>query len=222
MARQYTSPILLPAAPSTGLHAATKQYVDDGDSATAAAAAPLVHTHTEANVTSLVSDLAGKQPLDSDLTTIAALTPGAGNVMAADGSGWVSKSYTALKTSLALTEADVSGLTTDLAALARTVTTITHASSVTPDALSGNAVAYVWTMTGSATIVAPINPVQMQIIRVAFLASGGAWVLTFSGFVGSTDFSTAAITMTSGKWLTMSFQYLSAIGWQIVGRVTSL
>lgn len=47
------------------------------------------------------------QPLDGDLTTIAAITSGTGNVMAADGSGWVAKSYTALKTALVLVAADV-------------------------------------------------------------------------------------------------------------------
>lgn len=51
--------------------------------------------------------LNAKQGLDSDLTTIAALTPGSGNVMAADGSGWVSKTYASLKTALSLTKTDV-------------------------------------------------------------------------------------------------------------------
>lgn len=91
------------------------------------------------------------QPLDGDLTTIAAITSGTGNVMAADGSGWVAKSYTALKTALALVAADV-GLgnvdntsnTTERAA-ARTLTnaritkrigTTTTSSSLTIDSNS--------------------------------------------------------------------------------------
>jgi hypothetical protein len=64
-------------------------------------------TVAESQVTSLVTHLAAKQPLDSDLTGIAALTPGSGNVMAADGSGWISKTYAALKTALGLTKSDV-------------------------------------------------------------------------------------------------------------------
>ncbi|HEX4395447.1 MAG TPA: hypothetical protein VH084_28535 [Mycobacterium sp.] len=64
-------------------------------------------TVAESQVTSLTTHLAAKQPLDSDLTTIAGLTPGSGNVMAADGSGWISKTYAALKTALGLTKSDV-------------------------------------------------------------------------------------------------------------------
>ena len=50
---------------------------------------------------------ATKQPLDADLTTIAAIAPGAGHVLAADGAGWISKSYASLKTALALVKGDV-------------------------------------------------------------------------------------------------------------------
>jgi hypothetical protein len=64
-------------------------------------------TIAESQVTSLTTDLAGKQGLNSNLTTIGGLTPGAGNVMAADGSGWISKTYAALKTALGLVKADV-------------------------------------------------------------------------------------------------------------------
>lgn len=39
-----------------------------------AAPAPAAHTHPESDVTGLVADLASKQPLDSDLTAIAALS----------------------------------------------------------------------------------------------------------------------------------------------------
>lgn len=56
----------------------------------------------QSDVTGLATDLAGKQPLDADLTAIASLSPGAGNVLAADGAGWISKSYAALKTALGL------------------------------------------------------------------------------------------------------------------------
>jgi hypothetical protein len=63
-------------------------------------------TVAESQVTGLATDLAAKQPLDSDLTGIAALTPGSGNVMAADGSGWISKTYAALKTALGLGSVD--------------------------------------------------------------------------------------------------------------------
>lgn len=69
MARQFATPILLPADPSSPLHAATKQYADTK--------APATHTHAESDVTSLVSDLAGKAPAththaESDVTSLTA------------------------------------------------------------------------------------------------------------------------------------------------------
>jgi len=104
--------------------------------------------------------------------------------------------------------------------LAETVFTITDSSSVTPDALSGVAKVFVWTCAlGNATLNAPSSPAQGQIVRVCIKASGTNRIITLSGFIGSTDYSTVAITITSGKWLTLSFQYLSDIGWQIVGKV---
>ncbi len=48
---------------------------DAATTAALAGRAATSHTHTEADVTGLTADLAGKQPLDSDLTAIAALAP---------------------------------------------------------------------------------------------------------------------------------------------------
>jgi microcystin-dependent protein len=89
--------------PSFAVDMATQAELD----AALAGKAATSHTHAQADVTNLVADLAGKQPLDSDLTTIAAITPGAGHVLAADGAGWISKSYAALKTALGLVKGDV-------------------------------------------------------------------------------------------------------------------
>lgn len=61
----------------------------------------------EAKVINLVSDLAGKQPLDSDLTTIAALDATTAGAMTTDGSGWIRKTYAQLKTALSLVKGDV-------------------------------------------------------------------------------------------------------------------
>lgn len=46
---------------------------------------------SESDVTNLVSDLAGKQPLDSDLTTIAGLTPTTDNFIQSKSSAWASR-----------------------------------------------------------------------------------------------------------------------------------
>lgn len=48
-----------------------------------------------------------KQPLDSDLTTLAALDSSQSGVIASDGAGWLRKTYAQLKTALGLVKADV-------------------------------------------------------------------------------------------------------------------
>ena len=48
--------------------------VGDTDARLTDARTPLAHTHGQSDVTGLVADMAGKQPLDSDLTAIAALS----------------------------------------------------------------------------------------------------------------------------------------------------
>jgi hypothetical protein len=47
------------------------------------------HTHAESDVTNLVTDLAGKQPTDADLTAIAALACSDGQLIKRSGSAWV-------------------------------------------------------------------------------------------------------------------------------------
>lgn len=68
---------------------------------------PAAHTHPESDIVNLVSDLAGKQPLDSDLTTIAGLTATTDNFMIAASSAWASRTPAQAKTSLALVKGDV-------------------------------------------------------------------------------------------------------------------
>lgn len=56
----------------------------------------------ESAVTSLVSDLAAKQPLDSDLTTIAGLTATTDNFLVAVSSAWASRTPAQVRTTLGL------------------------------------------------------------------------------------------------------------------------
>lgn len=89
MVQKAITQVQLPNDPAAGLESGTKQYIDAADAA--------------------------KQPLDSDLTTIAGLTPTTDNFMVAASSAWASRTPAQAKTSLAITEADVSGLVADLA-----------------------------------------------------------------------------------------------------------
>lgn len=52
-------------------------------------------------------DNIGGQPLDADLTAIAALDSSTAGAIASDGSGWIKKTYAQLKTALSLVKADV-------------------------------------------------------------------------------------------------------------------
>jgi hypothetical protein len=62
----------------------------------------------DANFASTVTtSLAGKQPLDADLTAIAALDASTSGAIASDGSGWVKKTYAQFKTALSLVKGDV-------------------------------------------------------------------------------------------------------------------
>jgi len=76
--------IVLPGDPTTALHAVPKQYVDQ-----------------------LAADLSGKQPLDSDLTAFAGLTPADDDLPQRKGGVWTSRTPVQVKADMALTKDDV-------------------------------------------------------------------------------------------------------------------
>lgn len=84
-------------------------------------------TFTEAQVTGLTTDLAAKQPLDADLTTIAGLTATTDNMIQSVASAWASRTPAQVKAALAIAQSDVSGLTAALAAKEPTITAGTTA-----------------------------------------------------------------------------------------------
>jgi hypothetical protein len=75
-----------------------------GTAATAASTdfAAAVHTHTISDVTNLQTTLDGKQPLDSDLTTLGGLAKTDGNFIVGDGTTWVVESGSTARASLGL------------------------------------------------------------------------------------------------------------------------
>lgn len=81
MARVFTSPVVLPADPSSSNHASNKNYVDTG--------------------------LSGKQASSSDLTAIAALTPTNDDVVQRKAGSWTNRTMAQVKTDLALAKGDV-------------------------------------------------------------------------------------------------------------------
>jgi hypothetical protein len=228
MARQFTTQILLPNDPASSLQAATKQYVDNGlggrQPVDADLTAIAVLTPTDGDVLQRVSGSwvnrtvaqlksalgytasdVGAQPVDTDLTTIAGLTPTDGDVLQRVSGAWTSGPPAA----------------PDPPAWSTHVETLTDSTSVTPDALSGLIQVGVWTCaTATPTLNPPDNGSQGQTYRVIVLGSGADRVITLSGFVASTDDPTAAVTVPSGKWCSLIFEYISAIGWLYEGKKT--
>ncbi len=100
--------------PTLGSQAANKTYVDS----VAGAGAPDATTTTK-GILQLAGDLggtaasptvpglAGKQPIDSDLTTIAALTPANDDILQRKAGIWANRTPAQVKTDLALTKSDV-------------------------------------------------------------------------------------------------------------------
>lgn len=69
--------------------------------------AALSHTHSQSDITGLVSALTAKQDEDADLTAIAALTPTDDDILQRKAGVWTNRTMAQLKTDLALVKADV-------------------------------------------------------------------------------------------------------------------
>lgn len=72
--------------------------------------APLTDQEVPASIArdqELVDALTGSQPVDPDLSSIAALDSSTAGALVTDGAGWVRKTYAQLKTALGLVKADV-------------------------------------------------------------------------------------------------------------------
>lgn len=69
--------------------------------------APVTSVNSQTGAVNLGAADVGAQPVDVDLTTIAALDATQSGVIASDGAGWFRKTYAQVKTALGLTKSDV-------------------------------------------------------------------------------------------------------------------
>lgn len=104
---------------------------------------------TESDVANLTTDLAGKQPLDADLTTIAGLTATTDNFIQSKASAWSSRTPAQVATDLqalvTVAESQVTGLVADLAAkqpLDSDLTTIAGLTATTDNFMQAKAGAW--------------------------------------------------------------------------------
>lgn len=98
------------------------------EATTRASADTTLQANITAEAAARASADAGLQPLDSDLTVIAALDSSTSGAIASDGAGWVKKTYAQLKTALGLVKADV-GLGNVVNADTTTTANITDSSN---------------------------------------------------------------------------------------------
>jgi lysophospholipase L1-like esterase len=96
----------------------------------------------------------------------------------------------------------------------KSITTITYAATITPNAASGNIQRV--TLTGNTTVAVPTNPVDGQQIMFEFFASGADRTVTLTtGTTGSFKFGTTITTLpvvTSATTLRVGVIYRSAPG----------
>lgn len=165
MARQFATAILLPGAPANTNEAATKGYVDGAD--------------------------AGKQPLDSDLTTIAALAPADGTFMRRTSGAWTGAAVTAADMPLVLGTPVASSL----------------ATTVTLDASAGS-VCDISCTTATLAFGVPTNAANRQVLRVSVRRStNAALTVNLNGSIRlSTGLATRALVVPASEVLIMALE----------------
>lgn len=118
--------------------------------------------------------LDGKQPLDSDLTTIAGLTATTDNFMVANASAWASRTPAQAKASLAIAESDVANLTTDLSnkqPLDSDLTTIAGLTATTNNMIQS--VGSAWASRTPTQVTATLDAVTSTTKGLAPSSGGG-------------------------------------------------
>ena len=213
----------------------TLQYISGAWANRTAAQVKSTLAITESDVASLTSDLAAKQPLDSDLTTIAALSPTNGDTMMYNSGAWANRTAAQVKSALAITESDVASLTSDLAAKAAlagpTFTgTVTHSGRqiITPESVSVSSahvaidasLGNVWDVaaTASFTLDNPTNPVNGQVLhlRITQDATGSRVMTLGSAWTGGPNTITLSTAANKVDHL-VAMYHSGASKWHITG-----
>lgn len=171
---------------------------------------------TQAQVT---SSLAGKQPLDADLTAIAGLTPSNDDVVQRKSGAWTNRTPTQLKTDLAIGISDVSGLQAALDALPRLAAT-TQAGTAYTLAL-GDAGTAVELTSGSAVgvTVPPNSGVAFPVGTVVELVQAGAGQVTITPGGGVTVRTASSLT-SRAQWSVLCLRKRATDEWIASGDLT--
>lgn len=150
----------------------------------------------ESAVTNLVSDLSGKQPLNSNLTTISGLSPTNDDIIQRKAGAWTNRTMSQLKTDLALTKSDV-GLWSVVNADTTTTANITDSTNkrFITDAQQTVLTNTSGTNTGDQTIT----------LTGAVTGSGtGSFATTLASWIDATKIADGTVTSTE-------FQYINSL-----------
>lgn len=189
---------------------------------------------------------ATKQPLDSDLTAIAAISPSNDDVIQRKAGAWTNRTMAQIKTDLALNYTDltvaagaiaqskVTNLTTDLAALAplasptftgtvtatrviQTPVALTDASTIAVNAALGNQ--FTVTLGGNRTLGNPTNSTNGQMILFAIRQDGtGTRTLTLgTDYRLGTDITVVTLSTAINKTDYLGVRYNSTDSkWDVI------
>lgn len=150
------------------------------------------------------------QPLDSDLTAIAALDSSTSGAIASDGAGWVKKTYAQFKTALSLVKGDV-GLgnvdnTADASKSVATAAALTTSRTIDGQGFDGSANITViapgtHAATGKTTPVDAdelplVDSAASNVLKKLTFANLKAWIQSFTGTGTSTGTNTGDQTIT--------------------------
>jgi hypothetical protein len=200
MARQFTSPILLPSAPSAGLHAATKSYVDTGDAASAPAS----------RLITAGTGLTGGGDLTADRTLTVAY--GTSSTTATVGND--SRVANAVQTSTTVTAGSGLGgggaLSSNITLTAARVTspanTVTYSATLALDPTLGNNQNI--TATGALSLsISTTGAIDGQMVMVSVLAQTTQRVVTLTSTNIPAGLS-STLAIASGKVGLLGFRYV--------------
>jgi hypothetical protein len=188
-----------------------------------------------ADISDLAGALSGKQAADSDLTTIAGLSPAANDTLQFIGSAWANRTPAQVKTTLAIAQADVASLVADLAlkaALASPTFTGTMTLSgrqvITPDAISisgGNASidastgnVFAIAATANFTLANPTNSTDGQVLHLRITQDATGSRLMTLGSNWSAGPNTVTLSTAANKVDHLVAMYHSGLTkWHITG-----
>ncbi len=208
---------------STGHTHDDRYYTESEIDSSLSGKASTSHTHAQSDVTNLTTDLAGKQPLDSDLTSIAAISPSNDDVIQRKAGAWINRTMAQVKSDLSLSKSDVglgnvdntSDATKNSASVALTNKDLTSGTNTFPtfnQNTTGSAATLTTTRTiwgqnfnGSANVTGDITLSTNSITMTGSIGATGARVTkgwfadiesTNAPTVGGTALPTASSTTT--------------------------